>query len=175
MTKLRGVLLAVVLAGVLVVSGTGVAIAQPRPVAAGNTAASGFAAAQTCNCHSGFLGEWQQSMHSQALSDPLYKAKLADANAATGGKIGPFCLKCHGPVGTMTGQLTKIDPSKASGQGITCTFCHQVIGPSAPTNNVSLLVDPSGTYRRSDSHAYRAASGCLFAVPQLLAALRLLP
>jgi len=147
MTKLRGVLFAVAIAVALVVGGAATAIAQPRPVAAGNTPASGFAAAQTCNCHSGLLQEWNQSMHAKALTDPLYKTKLAEANAATGGKIGPFCLKCHGPVGTMTGQLGSIDPSKASGQGISCSFCHQITGPSSPTNNVSLLIDPSGVYR----------------------------
>lgn len=147
MTKLRGLLFAVALAVVLVVSGAGAAIAQPRPVAAGNTPATGFAPAQTCNCHSGFLQEWQESMHAKALSDPLYKTKLAQANAATSGAIGPFCLKCHGPVATMTGQTGPIDPTKASGQGIGCTFCHQIVGPTAPTNNVALLVDPSGIYR----------------------------
>ena len=147
MTKHRSVLFAVALAVVLVVSGASAAFAQPRPVAANNTAASGFAAAQTCSCHSQFLQEWQESMHAQALTDPLYKAKLAEANAGTGGAIGPFCLKCHGPVGTMTGQLGTIDPTKASGQGISCTFCHQITGPSAPTNNVALMVDPSGVYR----------------------------
>ena len=147
MTKHKSVLLAVALAVVLVVSGASAAFAQPRPVAANNTPASGFAAAQTCNCHSQFLQEWQESMHAKALTDPLYKTKLAEANAGTNGAIGPFCLKCHGPVGTMTGQLATIDPKKASGQGISCTFCHQVTGPSSPTNNVSLMVDPSGVYR----------------------------
>ena len=147
MTKLRGVLFAVALAVVLVVGGAGVAAAQSRPVAAGNTPASGFAAAQTCSCHSGFLQEWQQSMHAQALTDPIYRTELTAADAATSGKIGPFCLKCHGPVGTMTGQLSSIDPTTAAGQGIGCSFCHQVTGPSSPTNNVSLLIDPSGVYR----------------------------
>ena len=147
MTKLRGALCSVALAVVLIVAGAGSAFADSRPVAADNTPSSGFAAAQTCNCHSNFVGEWQQSMHAKALSDPIFKAKLAEANAATSNRLGPFCLKCHGPVGTMTNQLGNTDPTSASAQGIPCSFCHQVTGAGTPTNNVSLLVDPSGTYR----------------------------
>jgi hypothetical protein len=147
MTRLRGVLFAVALAVVLVVSGAAMAVGAPRPVAANNTPVKGFAAAQTCDCHSGFLGEWEQSMHAKALTDPLYKTKVTEANAASGGKLGPFCVKCHGPVATMTGQTGKVDPTKASGQGIGCSFCHQVTGATAPTNNVALLVDPTGVYR----------------------------
>lgn len=147
MTKLRSAALAAALAVVLIVAGAGSALAASRPVVANNTPASGFAAAQTCDCHSNFITEWQQSMHAKALTDPLFKAKLAQANAATGNQLGPFCLKCHGPVGTMTNRLGDTDPLAASAQGIPCSFCHQATGAGAPTNNVSLLVDPSGTYR----------------------------
>jgi hypothetical protein len=147
MTKLRGALCAAVIAVAIVAICATPALASPRPVAAGNTPVSGFAPAQTCNCHSNFIQEWQQSMHAKALSDPLFKTKLAEGNTATGGKIGPFCLSCHGPVGTMTSQLANVDPASASQQGIPCSFCHQVTGTTSPTNNVSLLVDPSGTYR----------------------------
>ena len=147
MTKLRGAALAAALAVVLIAGGAGSAFAASRPVVANNTPASGFAAAQTCDCHSSFITEWQQSMHAKALTDPLFKAKLAQANAATGNQLGPFCQKCHGPVGTMTNRLGDTDPIAASAQGIPCSFCHQVTGAGTPTNNVSLLVDPSGTYR----------------------------
>jgi hypothetical protein len=147
MTKFRGALCATALAVALIVAGASTAFAAPRPVAADNTPSSGFAAAQACDCHSNFITEWQQSMHAKALSDPLFKAELADTNAATSNKMGPFCQTCHGPVGTMTNQLGSSDPNSASAQGIPCSFCHQVTGASSPTNNVSLLVDPSGTYR----------------------------
>ena len=147
MTKFRGALRAVVLAVAILAIAVVPALAQPRPVAPDNTPVSGFAPAQTCNCHSNFIGEWQQSMHAKALSDPLFKAKVEEANGASGGKLGPFCLKCHGPVGTMTNQLSSNDTNTASAQGIPCSFCHQVTDSSNPTNNVSLLVDPSGVYR----------------------------
>jgi hypothetical protein len=147
MTKLKRALCVVALAVLVSAACVTPALAAPRPVAAGNTPASGFQPAQNCNCHSMFIQEWSQSMHAKSLSDPLFRAKIAEANAASQGKLGPFCLKCHGPVGTMTGQLGNPDPKSAAQEGIPCSFCHQVTGASAPTNNVSLLVDPSGVYR----------------------------
>jgi hypothetical protein len=147
MTKLRGALCALALAAVVSAACATPALAQSRPVAPGNTAASAFQPAQNCSCHSMFIQEWSQSLHSKSLSDPLFKVKVAEANAASQNKLGPFCLKCHGPVGTMTGQLANTDPKSAAAQGIPCSFCHQVTGASAPTNNVSLLLDPSGVYR----------------------------
>ena len=40
----------------------------------------------------------------KALDDPLFKAKVDEADKATGGKFGPFCRRCHGPVANMTSQ-----------------------------------------------------------------------
>jgi hypothetical protein len=145
MRKLRGTLCALVLAASLVVAGA--VTASAVPVAANNTPPSAFAPAQTCDCHSNFIGEWKQSMHAQALSDPIFKAKVAEGNAATNGAIGPFCIKCHGPVATMVGQTGATDPKTAAAQAISCSFCHQVTGASAPRGNVSLELSPSGTYR----------------------------
>jgi len=153
MTKHTRMLFALALAMMLViVGGAAPAMGQGRPVAAGNTPASGFAPAQSCSCHSNFLQEWQRSMHAQALSDPLFKTELIQANNATAGKLGPFCVKCHGPVATMIGQASNPATGSAAAQGITCTFCHQITGPTAPTNNVALLIDPSGIYRAQISN-----------------------
>jgi nitrate/TMAO reductase-like tetraheme cytochrome c subunit len=147
MTKLRGALCAAALAIVMIVAGAGSAFAAV-PVAPSNTPASAFASAESCNCHSTFIQEWKQSMHAQALKDPVYKVKLAEAKAAGGAPLAAWCLKCHGPVGTMTGLLGNLtDPNSAAAEGIPCSFCHQVVGAGNPTNNVSLLLDPSGTYR----------------------------
>jgi hypothetical protein len=146
MTRVRSALLVTVLAVALVLAGAATAFAA-RPVAANNTAPAAFAPVQNCSCHSQFINQWQQSLHAQALSDPLFQAKLAEGNTATGGAIGPFCLKCHGPVATMTGQLGTTDKKSAAAQAMPCSFCHQAVGASAPTNNVSLLIDPSGIYR----------------------------
>lgn len=145
MTKLRGVLRVGVLAAAILAVLAAPAFGAPRPVAPG--VGGTFPPAQNCQCHSSFINEWQQSLHGQALSDPLFQTKLAEANAATGGKMGAFCLKCHAPVATMTGKPAKPSATTAAGQGIPCSFCHQVTGAGTPTNNVSLLLEPSGTYR----------------------------
>ena len=145
MRKLRRTLCAVALALAVVIVGATTAMAVP--VAPNNTPPAAFPPAQTCACHSQFIDEWKQSMHGQALSDPIFKAKLAEGNTATNGQIGPFCITCHGPVATMTGQVGKTDPATAAAQGIGCTFCHQVTGTSNPTGNVSLILQPNGVYR----------------------------
>jgi hypothetical protein len=90
-------------------------------------------------------------MHAQALTDPIYLAKLKEADEATDGTISLFCKKCHGPAAMMTGGLDSGDLSKlsaGSAQGVVCSFCHQISGMlKATPGNVSQLVDPSGTRR----------------------------
>ena len=82
-------------------------------------------------------------MHAKALSDPLFQYKLAEADKATNGALGPFCNSCHGPIAVMSGQLKGVDQSKltsASAEGVTCDFCHRVTGTGAPLGNVSQTV-----------------------------------
>lgn len=148
MTKPTRMLGVAVIAMLIVVAGTSAALAAPRPVALGNTQATAFAPAQNCNCHSGRILEWQQSLHSKALSDPLFQTKLAETSAATNGKRGPFCLRCHAPIATMTNRLGTTDPNSSAAQGISCTFCHQVagVGPKS-VDGVALLLEPNGVYR----------------------------
>ena len=125
------------------------AFAAPVPVAPGNAPAAAFPPASSCGCHGMLVDEWSQSMHSQALTDPIFKTKVAEADAATGGKIGPFCEKCHGPAAEMAGESGKpvAEMSPGAAQGIGCMFCHQVVGNTEPLGNVSQLLEPDGTRR----------------------------
>ncbi len=87
-------------------------------------------------------------MHAKAMSDPIYLLKRDEANKATDGALGAFCDGCHGPVATMSGEVT--DMSKASVQskeGVACDFCHQVTGTKTPLGNVSQIVTPDGVKR----------------------------
>jgi len=96
-----------------------------------------------CGCHGGLAAEWRPSMHAKALSDPLYQYKLAEAEKATNGALGPFCNSCHGPIAVMSGQIKGVDQSQltsASAEGVTCDFCHRVTGTNAPLGNVSQVV-----------------------------------
>jgi len=107
-----------------------------------------FQPSQACGCHGDLLEQWSRGMHAKALTDPLYRYKVAEADKATNGTLGDFCDGCHGPVATMGGQTA--DLSKASVQaveGVGCDFCHQVTGAGTPLGNVSQVVTPDGVKR----------------------------
>ncbi|MDY0340027.1 MAG: multiheme c-type cytochrome [Coriobacteriia bacterium] len=104
-----------------------------------------FPSATGCGCHADLFEQWSPSMHAQALTDPIYLTKLAEADAATDGEVTPFCLSCHTPVGIMAGEVTGLDHSVASGvaaEGTTCTFCHHTTGTNEPVGNASQVVSP---------------------------------
>ena len=87
-------------------------------------------------------------MHAQALEDPLYLTKVAEADAATGGKIGPFCKKCHGPIAEMIGESARSSSEMSPARpGFGCMFCHQAVGTTEPLGNVSQLLEPDTTRR----------------------------
>jgi hypothetical protein len=123
------------------------AFAASVPVKPGVATSSQFASAQSCRCHGTLVAEWQTSMHSKALSDPLFTTKVAEGDKATGNKLGPFCRRCHGPVANMTGEDNSPSMSQVSAESITCSFCHQITSVSEPIGNVSQLLDPSGVFR----------------------------
>ncbi|NTU70514.1 MAG: hypothetical protein HGB10_01625 [Coriobacteriia bacterium] len=122
------------------------AFAAPVKVAPGTAASAQFPPSTSCRCHGQLVSEWQKSLHSKALSDPLFKVKVAEAEKAAGKEIGVFCRRCHGPVANMS----KEDGgpmSPVSAEGITCSFCHQITGAKTPLGNVSQLVEPNGVMR----------------------------
>ncbi len=133
-----------------------------------------FQPSSGCGCHSGLAADWQPSMHAKALSDPLYRYKLAEADKATNGALGPFCNSCHGPIAVMSGQLTGVDQSKmtsASAEGVTCDFCHRVTGTGVPVANVSQTVandqvkraqikDPQSPHPAAYSEFHKTAEFC---------------
>ncbi|MBC7265456.1 MAG: cytochrome c family protein [Coriobacteriia bacterium] len=111
---------------------------------------SKFEPAEGCGCHAGLYDQWQASMHAKALSDPLYQYKLAEADKATKGALGPFCNGCHAPVAVMAGELTGTDTSKVppqGKQGVGCDLCHQVTGTEGTLGNTSLKVQADGVKR----------------------------
>jgi hypothetical protein len=145
-----------VITAVILLSATSLAFALPElPVDA-------FQSSDNCGCHSAFLETWGRSMHAQALTDPLYRVKLDEANKATDGALGPFCDACHAPVAVMAGlggDPTAMPPQAAEGVG--CDFCHQVTGTTEPIGNVSQEVAGDGVKRApfddSNSPAHETA------------------
>ncbi|HSK47924.1 MAG TPA: multiheme c-type cytochrome [Coriobacteriia bacterium] len=122
------------------------ALAAPKAVAPGNAKPEQFAPSAGCGCHSDRIAEWSASLHAQALVDPVFLVKLDQAQKETNGEVGAFCLKCHGPVATMTGEIGKT-MTFASAEAVACTFCHQVVGLKGRPGNVSHLVEADGTRR----------------------------
>lgn len=111
---------------------------------------SKFQSAAGCGCHAGMVDTWNRSMHRQALTDPLYRAKLAEGEKATDGGLGPFCNACHGPIAVMSGELVSVDQSKlasVSAEAIACDFCHQVTGTKTPPGDTSQMVAADGVKR----------------------------
>jgi len=127
---------------------SGVAGAASVPVVPGTATLEAFPPAEECGCHAQRVSEWSASMHVRALADPAFVYKTAQADKATGGKLGPFCKTCHAPAAAMVGAFSaNTTPTGGAGQGIGCVFCHQVTGTSQPVANVSHLVEASGVYR----------------------------
>ena len=106
---------------------------------------SKFGPSAGCGCHAALLTQWQQSMHAKALSDPLFLLKLEEGDKATDGVVTPFCIQCHSPVGSMSGEVNELGEVEATGvaaEGVTCTFCHHTVGTDTPIGNASQQVSP---------------------------------
>lgn len=99
-----------------------------------------FATPETClECHRVFYDDWSQSMHSNALKDPYFIAKLS--NEAIAGKfVEEECAKCHTPVAKIQAKLegreatilrsgflnTSNEFYEFAIDGVSCTLCHQI-------------------------------------------------
>lgn len=141
----RSIAMALIVAAALL--GTALsAFAVGIPVEPAGVPTTAFEPSDACYCHFTLSTEWAKSMHSKSLSDPVYIAKLAAGDKATGGKLSPFCKKCHGPGGTMTGEIAQGGAlSAGTAEGINCSFCHQVSGlKPGLIGNTSQLVEPGG-------------------------------
>lgn len=125
--------------------------------------ADAFQPSSSCGCHGGLVAQWEQSMHAQALTDPLYLYKLEKANAETDGAVGPFCETCHSPVAAMAGELVSRDFSPVSIESITCDLCHQMTGrQEGRIGNTSILVNADGTKRAQFDDAVSPAHESAF-------------
>jgi hypothetical protein len=118
-------------------------------------------------CHDEIFEQWDGSMHSKAMVDPVFQALWKLAVKETEGEVDTLCLGCHTAIGVVTDGVT-VDPEtmevKASDialQGVQCDFCHTIEGtsiqytPTMDPNNASLIMDPGevkrGPYDDSES------------------------
>lgn len=126
-------------------------------------------------CHEEIYKQWKGSTHSMAFVDPLYREValhdlkgLVDPDELAEGEL---CVKCHTPVGFVSGMPTKTSdhlkkvPHLAE-KGVQCDFCHSATG-ARKVYNAELELDPGqgqespgtkrGPYRDSKSDFHKSA------------------
>lgn len=126
-------------------------VAPDRASAAAPTTAD-FQPPGSCSlCHDTLFRGWVDSMHSKAFVDPVYQYKLRQASKATGGKTDAYCLRCHIPIGSNTGEVPPADSKKItaiSRYGVQCDFCHTATGPVPKTTGFGAIVSRPGRTKR---------------------------
>ena len=102
-------------------------------------------------CHSKQYREWNGSVHSLALKDPVYQGELNKAIKAVGHEISRQCEGCHSPVGMVTGEIKDAGNAGLSDMalaGVSCDVCHSISGvthwqtPSHEPENGSFIMSP---------------------------------
>jgi len=112
---------------------------------------SRFIDPDTCGmCHDDIFAQWQNSMHNLAHHDPIYekialflRKDLVDQDEIAEAES---CVKCHTPVGFVSGFPKKLsdDLSKTPAiakKGIQCDYCHSAVKIKKIYNN-GLELDP---------------------------------
>ena len=111
-----------------------------------------FTEPETCaGCHEQQHREWNGSVHSLALRDPIYQGELNKGVAAVGHDIARQCEGCHSAAGMVTGELKQpglAGLSPLARAGVSCDVCHSVSGtshtrtPTREAENGSLILNP---------------------------------
>lgn len=86
-------------------------------------------AAKCASCHPQHYREWSVSPHAYAQLSPVFNAFQATLVKFTSGTNGDFCIRCHTPVGMEQNEsinMSNLDRSLASREGVTCVVCHRV-------------------------------------------------
>jgi hypothetical protein len=110
-----------------------------------------FIAADTCGgCHTDIYAQWENSMHHLSHTDTVYKAVsdylrqgLKDPDEI---EEAESCVKCHTPVGVITGYPTKSSDDRTkipelAQMGIQCDYCHSATTAYKMYNN-GLIIEP---------------------------------
>lgn len=110
-----------------------------------------FISADSCGgCHADIYAQWENSTHHLSHKDPVYKSVsdflrkgLSDPDEI---KEAESCVKCHTPVGFITGYPTKSSDDRETipelaQMGIQCDYCHSAITAEKMYNN-GLILEP---------------------------------
>jgi hypothetical protein len=101
---------------------------------------------ETCmECHPKHFTEWSGSMHAYAADDPVFLAMNRRGQAATGGALGDFCVRCHAPLAVELGLTTdglNLAEVPQWAKGVGCYFCHNIEDVAGDHNNpLTLAMD----------------------------------
>lgn len=110
-----------------------------------------FISPDTCaGCHSEIFEQWTNSMHNLSHKDPVYTrvAKFLRKGLVHEGEIeeAESCVKCHTPVGYVTGFPKKLSDDlsatpEIATRGIQCDYCHSAVDITKMYNN-GLVLSP---------------------------------
>ncbi len=75
-------------------------------------------------CHKDIHDMWSESMHSHAVSDPIFSAAYMEAYLRTKGEAKKLCLGCHAPAMLINGDEDM--ENDVTAEGVTCHFCHSI-------------------------------------------------
>jgi len=90
----------------------------------------GFTDPKVCrSCHADQYSQWLGSMHRYAQASITNELVNDFLLKRTGQTIGPFCIRCHTPIGTEMGEpygMPNEERSAISMTGVSCDVCHSV-------------------------------------------------
>lgn len=102
-------------------------------------------------CHDQIYNEWSGSMHSQAITDPIFQGALSQQTDKT------ICLLCHAPVTRLNGDFDL--EQSITNEAITCDFCHTISGLNASNPLSPFILNPGdikyGTFNNSTSSIHK--------------------
>ena len=107
-----------------------------------NVTADMFEKPEVCGgCHKEIYSQWKGSMHSNAWTDPIYRAALKLADKGTKGKVTKLCIGCHSPIGLVTGTASPDGEgmSEMADAGVQCDVCHNISASSGIGNGAYQL------------------------------------
>jgi len=125
----------------------------------GTAYAEEFKLSYSCiNCHQDRYNEWERSMHSLAIRDPVFETAYLKA-IQSNPEYRQYCLGCHSPTTAVTKDygLTK----SISIEGVTCSFCHSVSGIENNTYIFNQSNPMFGPYSNSITDAHASAYSVL--------------
>lgn len=124
------------------------------PVRADRFHVDRFISPDVCaGCHADIYDQWQNSMHNLSHPDAAY---IKIARFLRKGLVNPdeikeaeSCVKCHTPVGYVTGYPTQLsdDPKRIpeiAEAGIQCDYCHSAVSTDKLYNNGLMLSPGNG-------------------------------